>query len=106
MTERLDVTLVARGLARSRAQAADLVARGRVRVDGRPAAKASEKVTARSRLEADPDPYVSRAAHKLIGALDATGTPVAGRCLDAGASTGGFTALHDRGWVVTACAER
>ena len=43
--------------------------------------------------------WVSRGAHKLIGALDAFGIPVAGRrCLDAGASTGGFTeVLLDRG---------
>ena len=98
MTQRLDVALVTRGLARSRAQAADLIARGRVRVDGRRASRASEKVSDRTRIEADADPYVSRAAHKLLGALDATGTVVAGRCLDAGASTGGFTqVLLERG---------
>ena len=74
MTQRLDVALVTRGLARSRAQAADLIARGRVRVDGRRASRASEKVSDRTRIEADADPYVSRAAHMLLGALDATGT--------------------------------
>lgn len=98
MSERLDVALARRGLARSRAQAADLVARGRVRVDGRPAVKASAQVTDRSRIAVDADPYVSRAAHKLIGALEATGIVVSGRVLDAGASTGGFTqVLLERG---------
>lgn len=89
--ERLDVALVRRGLARSRGQASDLIAAGRVRVDGRVATRASARVVAGSRLEADADPWVSRAAHKLVGALDASGTRVAGRALDAGASTGGFT---------------
>lgn len=89
---RLDVALVARGLARSRAQASDLVARGHVRVNGIAATKASARVEPGDRLEAETDPWVSRAAHKLIGALDASATGVAGaRALDAGASTGGFT---------------
>ncbi|WP_342373320.1 TlyA family RNA methyltransferase [Propioniciclava soli] len=98
MTQRLDVALVARGLARSRAQAADLIARGRVRVEGRPARKASEPVGPGQHVEADADPYVSRAAHKLLGALDAARIAVGGRALDAGASTGGFTqVLLERG---------
>lgn len=89
---RLDVALVERGLARSRGQASDLIARGRVRVNGLAATKASARVEPGDRLEAETDPWVSRAAHKLIGALDASGTDVAGvRALDAGASTGGFT---------------
>ncbi|MFV0451485.1 MAG: TlyA family RNA methyltransferase [Propioniciclava sp.] len=95
---RLDVALVQAGLARSRAQAADLIARGRVRVDGRPAVKASLRVGPQHRIDADVDPYVSRAAHKLIGALDAGRTEVPPRALDAGASTGGFTqVLLERG---------
>ena len=90
--ERLDAALVARGLARSRGQAADLIAAGRVRVNGGVARKASTPVTAADTLTAETDPWVSRAAHKLLGALDASGTSVAGvRALDAGASTGGFT---------------
>jgi 23S rRNA (cytidine1920-2'-O)/16S rRNA (cytidine1409-2'-O)-methyltransferase len=49
-------------------------------------------------LTAETDPYVSRAAHKLLGALDDLGLVVAGRALDAGSSTGGFTqVLLERG---------
>lgn len=101
--QRLDRTLVERGLARSRAQATDLIDNGSVSIDDRPAAKASEPVTAEQRLKiAEPDRYVSRAAHKLLGALSDLGPavrPVEGRrVLDAGASTGGFSqVLLERG---------
>lgn len=88
---RLDAALVERGLARSRGQASDLIAAGSVTVNGRPARKASTPVTDADVLVAERDPWVSRGAHKLLGALDATATPVPARCLDAGASTGGFT---------------
>lgn len=95
---RLDAALVARGLARSRGHAIDLIAAGSVLINGVPARKASTKVTDADRIEAASDHYVSRAAHKLIGALDASHTPVRGRALDAGASTGGFTqVLLERG---------
>ena len=98
MSDRLDVALVLRGLARSRGQAADLIDDGRVRVDGKVVRKASTRVPDGSLVEADGDDYVSRAAHKLLGALDESGTPVRGRALDAGASTGGFTqVLLERG---------
>ncbi len=95
---RLDQALVARGLARSRSRAADLIAAGQVRVDGavvtRPGAQVAEDV----RVEASGDPYVSRAAHKLIGALADSATLVPARVLDAGASTGGFSqVLLERG---------
>lgn len=99
---RLDAELVRRGLARSRQQAAELIEQGRVAVRGVPAVKAATfvdrdtPVTVRESGERD---WASRGAHKLIGALDAFGVDVAGaRCLDAGASTGGFTdVLLDRG---------
>lgn len=97
---RLDVALAARGLAPSRTSAARLIARGVVTVDGRPAVKPSALVSDKSVLDVAPtDHYVSRAAHKLLAALDAFGVPVAGRtALDVGASTGGFTqVLLDRG---------
>ncbi|ETK38193.1 TlyA family RNA methyltransferase [Microbispora sp. ATCC PTA-5024] len=94
---RLDSELVRRGLARSREQAAQLIEDGRVSVGGRVAGKPATQVdTAAAILVAEtsegPD-YVSRGAHKLLGALRAfEGLTVEGRrCLDAGASTGGFT---------------
>jgi 23S rRNA (cytidine1920-2'-O)/16S rRNA (cytidine1409-2'-O)-methyltransferase len=99
---RVDAELVRRGLARSRQQAAELIGAGRVSVDGIPAAKPATAiaVTARVTVENDGErTWVSRGAHKLIGALDSFGLDVEGcRCLDAGASTGGFTeVLLDRG---------
>jgi 23S rRNA (cytidine1920-2'-O)/16S rRNA (cytidine1409-2'-O)-methyltransferase len=99
---RVDAELVRRGLARSRQQAAELIGAGRVSIDGMPAAKAATAVAVDARLTvtgADERSWVSRGAHKLIGALNAFGVTVEGRrCLDAGASTGGFTeVLLDRG---------
>jgi 23S rRNA (cytidine1920-2'-O)/16S rRNA (cytidine1409-2'-O)-methyltransferase len=96
---RLDAELVRRGLARSREHAAELIATGRVTVNGHRAVKPATAVATDSDLvvRADPDrpDYVSRGGHKLAGALAAfepRGLQVAGRrCLDAGASTGGFT---------------
>lgn len=88
---RLDQALVVRGLARSRSRAAELIADGHVRVDGVQVDKPSSAVRPDAVIVADPDPYVSRAAYKLAGALDDSRTVVAGRVLDAGASTGGFT---------------
>jgi 23S rRNA (cytidine1920-2'-O)/16S rRNA (cytidine1409-2'-O)-methyltransferase len=94
---RLDAELVRRGLARSRDQAADLIAAGRVAVGGQVAAKPASQVGVDSaitveQLKGEPE-YVSRGGVKLAGALAAFGSlAVAGRrCLDAGASTGGFT---------------
>jgi 23S rRNA (cytidine1920-2'-O)/16S rRNA (cytidine1409-2'-O)-methyltransferase len=98
---RVDAELVRRGLARSRQQAAELIGAGRVRIDGMPAAKPATAIALDASLtvSADERSWVSRGAHKLIGALDAFALPVDGlRCLDAGASTGGFTeVLLDRG---------
>ncbi|WP_082105574.1 TlyA family RNA methyltransferase [Demequina subtropica] len=98
---RLDRALVARGLVSSRTRAQELIAAGAVTVDGAAAAKASLDVGDDARLEvAGDDGYVSRAAHKLIGALEACPEiAVEGRtCLDVGASTGGFTqVLLERG---------
>ena len=96
---RLDAELVRRGLARSREHAAELIAAGRVRVSGAVATKPATGVTTDVAIVVSADPerpdYVSRGGHKLAGALaafEAGGLTVAGRrCLDAGASTGGFT---------------
>ena len=99
---RVDAELVRRGLARSRQQAAELIGAGRVSINGMPAAKPATAISVDASLTVDASgerSWVSRGAHKLIGALDAFGISVAGaRCLDAGASTGGFTeVLLDRG---------
>jgi 23S rRNA (cytidine1920-2'-O)/16S rRNA (cytidine1409-2'-O)-methyltransferase len=96
---RLDAELVRRGLARSREHASELIAAGRVKVGGAVATKPATAVTTDVAVVvvADPDrpDYVSRGGHKLAGALAAfepLGLHVRERrCLDAGASTGGFT---------------
>ena len=87
--QRLDVVLVERGLAGSRAQAQALVLAGLVPGHSKP----GEQVAPDVELEViAPPPYVSRAGHKLANALDALGLDVTGLdCLDVGASTGGFT---------------
>ncbi len=87
--KRLDVVLVERGLAESRAQAQALVMAGLVRGHSKP----GEQVDEATELEVEsPPPYVSRAGHKLANALDALGIDPTGRdCLDLGASTGGFS---------------
>jgi 23S rRNA (cytidine1920-2'-O)/16S rRNA (cytidine1409-2'-O)-methyltransferase len=96
---RLDAELVRRGLARSREHASELIAAHRVKVSGAVATKPATGVTTDLAIVVAADPerpdYVSRGGHKLAGALDAfepAGLAVRGRrCLDAGASTGGFT---------------
>ena len=89
MKKRLDVLLVERGLAESRAQAQALVLAGRV--SGH--AKAGEQVEEDAELVVEQPPrYVSRGGEKLERALEAFGVTVEGAlCLDVGASTGGFT---------------
>ncbi|MEU8107979.1 TlyA family RNA methyltransferase [Nonomuraea muscovyensis] len=94
---RLDSEMVRRGLARSREQASQLIEAGRVSVGGQRAGKPATQVDTASAIvvteSAEGPDYVSRGAHKLLGALKAFGgLSVEGRrCLDAGASTGGFT---------------
>lgn len=96
---RLDAELVRRGLARSREHASELIAAERVKVAGAVATKPATGVTTDVALlvteDADSPDYVSRGGYKLAGALEVfipRGLVVAGRrCLDAGASTGGFT---------------
>jgi 23S rRNA (cytidine1920-2'-O)/16S rRNA (cytidine1409-2'-O)-methyltransferase len=92
---RIDSLLAERGLADSRTSAAASVRAGRVRVGrgGEVAAKPSQLVADDVELSVERgDPYVSRGGVKLANALDALSIEVAGlRCLDVGASTGGFT---------------
>ncbi len=101
---RLDRAVTARGLARSRSHAHDLITTGNVLVDGECERRPGRVVDpdAEVTLADGIDLYVSRAAHKLIGALEAfapLGLVVEGRrAVDAGASTGGFTqVLLERG---------
>jgi 23S rRNA (cytidine1920-2'-O)/16S rRNA (cytidine1409-2'-O)-methyltransferase len=95
MKTRLDAELVRRELARSREQAADLIESRSVLVNGIPATKPATQVDAETSIviQGDRDDFVSRGGHKLAGALDVfTDVVVEGKvCLDAGASTGGFT---------------
>ena len=96
---RLDAELVRRGLARSREHAGELISTKRVKVAGAVATKPATAVTTDVALDVLEDPdrpdFVSRGGHKLAGALAVfgpLGLSVRGRrCLDAGASTGGFT---------------
>jgi 23S rRNA (cytidine1920-2'-O)/16S rRNA (cytidine1409-2'-O)-methyltransferase len=108
VTRRLDVELVSRGLARSRRQAHELITGGSVLVDGSLQTKPATPVddTTRLELNREPDRWVGRAALKLLRALELWGPggtglgdrsgpgridPRGRRCLDVGASTGGFT---------------
>lgn len=97
MKTRLDAELVRRELARSREQAADLIEKRSVLVNGIPATKPATQVDAETSItiSGDRDDFVSRGGHKLEGALlSFSGVVVDGkRCLDAGASTGGFLSL-------------
>lgn len=98
---RLDVALVARGAAPSRAKARALIEAGVVEVNGQRATKPSLPVGPEDDLSVthDPNPYVSRAALKLVAALDHFAPDLTGKtALDLGASTGGFTqVLLERG---------
>lgn len=88
---RLDLALVENGLARSRSHAAQLIKAERVRIRGTIVTRAATPVADVAEIDVDTDAYVSRAAYKLLGALQETGVTVPARVLDAGASTGGFT---------------
>lgn len=95
---RVDAELVRRSLARSRTQARELIEEGRVRLDGEIVRKAARQMDPAQALlvdEGTTEDYVSRGAYKLAGALDYFGEDapaIRGKyCLDAGASTGGFT---------------
>jgi 23S rRNA (cytidine1920-2'-O)/16S rRNA (cytidine1409-2'-O)-methyltransferase len=91
--QRLDALLVEKGLADTRSRAQALILSGAVRVGDRVVTKAGSRVAATEPLVVKSgERFVSRAGEKLDGALERFGIDVAGRsCLDAGASTGGFT---------------
>lgn len=108
---RLDAELVRRGLARSREHAASLIEEGHVKVAGSIATKSATGVTTDQAIvvrESNEPSYASRGAHKLLGALsvfEPMGLTVEGRrCLDAGASTGGFTDILLRKGAREVCA--
>ncbi len=90
---RLDVLLVERGLADSRARAQAMIMAGQVRVAGQIALKPAANVDSDSTLTVDTGPrFVSRGGEKLDAALEAFAIDVSGLvCADVGASTGGFT---------------
>ena len=92
---RLDVTLVADGFARSRGHARELIEQGRVCLGGVGARRPSSPVVPGQAVQVDAaHPWVGRAAGKLVQAFDAFGPQGLSardrRCLDVGASTGGF----------------
>ncbi|MBV6658019.1 MAG: TlyA family RNA methyltransferase [Devosiaceae bacterium] len=93
---RLDQLLVERGAFASRARARDAVARGCVRVDGKPIAKPGAAVAPDASIAVDDDAqrYVARSALKLVAGLDAFAVdPMGWHALDVGQSTGGFTQI-------------
>jgi 23S rRNA (cytidine1920-2'-O)/16S rRNA (cytidine1409-2'-O)-methyltransferase len=105
---RADVALLGRQLFPSRAKAQEAIAAGLVRADGEIIRKASAPIRPDAKIESAPAyPWVSRGGVKLAAALDAFGFDPAGRvCLDAGASTGGFThVLLARGAAEVVCVD-
>ncbi|HJS19330.1 MAG TPA: S4 domain-containing protein, partial [Anaerolineales bacterium] len=90
---RLDLLLVERGLAESRARAQAMIMAGQVRVAGQTALKPATAISADAVLTVDPGPrFVSRGGEKLDAALEAFALDVTGStCADVGSSTGGFT---------------
>lgn len=90
---RLDSEMVARGLARSRERAKEMIRSGNVTVNGKTAKKPSDEVMTDDLIEtAETDIYVGRGALKLEKAYEEFGLDLRGKvCLDIGASTGGFT---------------
>ena len=88
---RLDQRLVAEGHAASRSKAHSLIESGVVLVDGVIATKPGAKMTGTLEVGDDPCPWVSRAALKLLHAIEHFQLNPSGIAMDVGASTGGFT---------------
>lgn len=93
MKTRLDLALVERGLALSRARAQALVMEGKVRVCGQTETKSSRQVDADTEITVEaPQRFVSRGGEKLEGAFERWNIDVKDLdCIDVGSSTGGFT---------------
>jgi len=106
---RLDLYMVSAGLCKSRTKAKEHIASGRVKVNSRTVDKASLDVAETDLIEYEEpkDEYVGRGAHKLEGALCEFGVDVRGKkCIDVGASTGGFTdVLLRRGAAQVTCVD-
>src|SRR5215212_5554237 len=106
--KRLDTLMAERGLFESRSRAAAAVMAGDVRIAGQPARKPGQLVTGDEDIAVERGPeFVSRGGTKLANALDALGVDPSGRrCLDVGASTGGFTdCLLQRGAAAVAAVD-
>jgi 23S rRNA (cytidine1920-2'-O)/16S rRNA (cytidine1409-2'-O)-methyltransferase len=91
---RLDVYLVENGFCESRSRASRLIGEGKILLDGRVASKAGQEVSdGEHAVEiTEVDRFVGRGGLKLEGALDRFGIDVSEKkCIDVGASTGGFT---------------
>ncbi|WP_430910899.1 TlyA family RNA methyltransferase [Methylobacterium sp. sgz302541] len=103
---RADRLLVELGHFDTRARAQAAIEAGRVTADGRPVARASDRLERGARIEASAaHPFVSRGGVKLEAALDAFGLDPRGlSCLDVGASTGGFTDLLLKRGAARVCA--
>lgn len=103
---RLDSEMVARGIARSRQTAKEMIAAGSVTVNGIPAKKPSDSVSESDIIEScETELYVGRGALKIEKAAEEFGLDFKGKvCLDIGASTGGFTDYMLRNGAEKVCA--
>jgi 23S rRNA (cytidine1920-2'-O)/16S rRNA (cytidine1409-2'-O)-methyltransferase len=109
MEERIDKILLERGLVSTRVRAEEIIKKYGVKVNGKPFSKPGKKVPVDAQIEllAEEIPWVSRAALKLIAALDHWNIEVSGQTyIDLGASTGGFTeVLLERGLSKAYCVD-
>lgn len=98
--------MVRRSLAESRSQAAALIERGVVLVNGSPARKAAHQVARGDAVSiSEPQRYVGRGAYKLEAALVRFGIDVTGKhAIDVGSSTGGFTDCLLQSGALSVCA--
>jgi 23S rRNA (cytidine1920-2'-O)/16S rRNA (cytidine1409-2'-O)-methyltransferase len=109
MEERIDKILLERGLVSTRVRAEEIIKKYGVKVNGKLISKPGKKVPVDTQIEllAEEIPWVSRAAFKLIAALDHWNIEVLGQTyIDLGASTGGFTeVLLERGLSKAYCVD-